>query len=446
MSIQKVNLATIAKILPGFGFPKKYQGRETGKYPFYKVGDISKTVQSGRKIMDDADNYIGDETLKEIKAKVIPQNTVVFAKIGEALKLNRRAITSTTSIIDNNVVGVFADSNKVLPLFLYYFFLKTDLTKLSRATTVPSVRKTDLELISVLLPNLDVQQKIVDKIEELFSVIGHNTGSLKSTKKTLINLRRKILDHAFKGKLTKEFADSGFSFDTALQSLELSRKKIFSSFKKGKYKQASSKVRKVNSKWLEIPLEAFGLVETGATPLRGNAEYWKNGTIPWVTSTVVNHQKVTEASELITDKALRETNTKLFPFGTLLVAMYGEGKTRGKVSELMIEAATNQALAGVILSEEAEQYKEFIKLYLYKNYEDLRRLASGGVQPNLNLTMIKEMQIPFPTKKEQLVIVDILNRYLSIIDNALTQIDQILSISNGTKQSILKQAFEGKLV
>ncbi len=60
--------------------------------------------------------------------------------------------------------------------------------------------------------------------------------------------------------------------------------------------------------------------------------------------------------------------------------------------------------------------------------------------------MIKEMQIPFPTKKEQLVIVDILNRYLSIIDNALTQIDQILSISNGTKQSILKQAFEGKLV
>ena len=258
-------------------------------------------------------------------------------------------------------------------------------------------------------------------------------------------MRRKILDHAFKGKLTSEFSDPDFNFDLTLQKLEDSRKKLFSTFKNGRYKQASNKVRKVNSKWLEIPLESFGLVETGATPLRGNSEYWKNGTIPWVTSTVVNQQKVTEASELITDNALKETNTKLFPIGTLLIAMYGEGKTRGKVSELMIEAATNQALAGVILSEEAEQYKEFIKLYLYKNYEDLRRLASGGVQPNLNLTMIKEMQIPFPSKKEQSAIVDILNRYLSIIDNSLTQIDQILAMTNGTKQSILKQAFEGKL-
>ena len=85
------------------------------------------------------------------------------------------------------------------------------------------------------------------------------------------------------------------------------------------------------------------------------------------------------SDEFVTDLAVEKTNVKVFPKNTLLVAMYGEGKTRGKVSELMIEATTNRACAAIILDKAAEGARNYLKLFFQKNYDDIRRLSSGGV-------------------------------------------------------------------
>ena len=89
-------------------------------------------------------------------------------------------------------------------------------------------------------------------------------------------------------------------------------------------------------------------VQTGATPLRSRPEYYQNGKIPWVKTGEVKNGEIWSADEHITKRAIEETNAKVFPEGTLLVAMYGEGKTRGQVGRLRIRAATNQASAALV--------------------------------------------------------------------------------------------------
>lgn len=115
-----------------------------------------------------------------------------------------------------------------------------------------------------------------------------------------------------------------------------------------------------------MAIEDIAQVTTGATPLKSNKDYYENGTIPWITSSATNKLYITEAEEKITEIALKETNVKLFPKNTILIAMYGEGKTRGKVSELLIEATTNQACAGIILKSNYSYTRPLIKLFFEK--------------------------------------------------------------------------------
>ena len=146
------NLGDVCSIHTGYGFPTHLQGKVTGQYPFYKVGDISKNVRNGCIFLNKCDNYIDDIELSDLRAKLLPVNSIVFAKIGAALKLNRRAITQTPCLVDNNVIGVKAKDGKLLDLYLYYYLKTIDMGDYSRETTVPSIRSTDVEKISIPLP------------------------------------------------------------------------------------------------------------------------------------------------------------------------------------------------------------------------------------------------------------------------------------------------------
>lgn len=167
----RVKLKDVCAFYTGTGFPKKYQGQLSGTYPFYKVGDIANNVVSGKVYLEQCNNYISEETLELIKGSIIPKNTIVFAKIGEALKLNRRAITSTDCLIDNNAMGIAAKSDKLRTLFFYYFMRNIKMELLAESTTVPSVRKSRLEAYEIDIPSLDEQKIIEGKLTILSKVI-----------------------------------------------------------------------------------------------------------------------------------------------------------------------------------------------------------------------------------------------------------------------------------
>jgi type I restriction enzyme S subunit len=197
-------LGEISKINSGIGFPLTYQGKKSGEIPFFKVGDISKNVLKGNIFLKESDNYILKEDCNKLKAKPLIKNTIVFAKIGEALKLNRRAILTVDSLVDNNVMGVSANEEKVEIFFLYYYFLTIKLDNLSRATTVPSVRKSDVENILLPIPLIIEQIQIVSEIERRFSIADEVEKTVENALKQAKRLRQSILKMAFEGRLVPQ--------------------------------------------------------------------------------------------------------------------------------------------------------------------------------------------------------------------------------------------------
>jgi type I restriction enzyme S subunit len=153
--------------------------------------------------------------------------------------------------------------------------------------------------------------------------------------------------------------------------------------------------------WEWVPIETLADVGTGTTPSRDNIAFFSGGSIPWVTSGETGKPFIAETAQYVTELALSQTSLTVYPVGTLIVAMYGQGKTRGQVSELQIEATTNQACAAIVLVEPSSAHRSFVKLVFEKSYDEIRELSAGGAQPNLNVGKIKSTLIPLPPLAEQ---------------------------------------------
>ena len=196
--------------------------------------------------------------------------------------------------------------------------------------------------------------------------------------------------------------------------------------------------------WCSVgQLAAIG---TGSTPLTSKQEFYSNGTVPWIKSSALNSPEIKTPTSFITEQAVRECNLSFYHPHTLLVAMYGEGKTRGKCSELLIRSTINQAIAAINMKESAANCRAYTKVFLDSNYEETRRHSSGGVQPNLNLRLIGQITMPLPPLAEQRRIVAEVERRLSVIQQTEATVAASLKRAERLRQSILKQAFSGQLV
>ena len=178
-------------------------------------------------------------------------------------------------------------------------------------------------------------------------------------------------------------------------------------------------------------------VGSGSTPSRQIPSYFK-GNIPWVKTTEVNGKIINSTEELISDEALENSSCKIYPENSVIIAMYGQGKTRGQVALLGIEAATNQA-CGVILPCSSLNPK-FLFNYLKFSYNNLRNLGRGGNQENLNKGMIEDYLLMIPPIVLQLEF----NQRLDI----LLKQETILNVfkSESLFNSLLQKAFKGELV
>ena len=233
-------------------------------------------------------------------------------------------------------------------------------------------------------------------------------------------LRQKILDLAIHGKLVPQDPND----EPASVLLERIRAKKERLIKEGKIKKGK-KSAKTSDKphypyelpkgWKWCKLGDIAYVGTGATPLTTCKYYYENGNIAWINSSSTKVPFIAKASNFITRKAIEETNCLVYPKGTLVIAMYGEGKTRGQISELLIDAATNQACAAVCPYFEAT--KEYLKLFFEGNYLHIRALAEGGNQPNLSLGKIQNYEIPLPPLDEQKRILEQAKKLLLQVEN-----------------------------
>ena len=130
------------------------------------MGDISRNCQDGVKVLHNCDNYIEADVIRIIHGTIIPAGTVVFAKIGEAIKLNRRAITRCDSLIDNNAMGLRPNNDIGIDYF-YSYMQQLDMSEYAGTTAVPSVRKTTLEKVPLLVPPLELQNRFSQFVQQV---------------------------------------------------------------------------------------------------------------------------------------------------------------------------------------------------------------------------------------------------------------------------------------
>ena len=197
--------------------------------------------------------------------------------------------------------------------------------------------------------------------------------------------------------------------------------------------------------WEPSSIKSIAEVGTGSTPLRSNQSFYSVDGMPWITSAATSEELITTANEFVTESGIKAGRLQIFPQGTLLVAMYGEGKTRGQVSELGIAASINQACAA-IHSPREQHLMPFIKIALKANYLEMRQLAEGGNQPNLNLSKIKDFPVRVPPKDEVFEICAQVKSLFTLADQLEARLTTARKVVDRLTPALLAKAFRGELV
>ena len=163
------------------------------------------------------------------------------------------------------------------------------------------------------------------------------------------------------------------------------------------------------------------LVTSGGTPLTSVQSYYTPKEIPWLKTGEVNYCRIYNTEFYISKEGLERSSAKLIPANSVIVAMYGQGDTAGRVAINKIPLSTNQACCNLIINQEKADY-EYVYYTLCTLYERLVALKNGGAQPNLNAKIIKEIKIPLPELDIQHRIASVLAAYDELIDNNQKQI------------------------
>jgi type I restriction enzyme S subunit len=186
--------------------------------------------------------------------------------------------------------------------------------------------------------------------------------------------------------------------------------------------------------WVSDSLGNIFETSSGGTPERSVKEYW-NGEIPWLTTSLVDFNVICDSDELISEMGLKNSSAKLFPKKTVLIAMYGQGKTRGKVALLGMEATTNQACAAILPREDIDPY--FVFLNLAGRYDEMRGLSNSGGQENLSQGLIKGLPFSYPNDiAEQQRISACLSSFDELITAQTEKIEALKLHKNGLMQRL----------
>lgn len=193
-----------------------------------------------------------------------------------------------------------------------------------------------------------------------------------------------------------------------------------------------------HDEWTEKKLDNISKISSGGTPNRSIRPYW-NGNIPWITTSLIDFNIIDKAEEYITEEGLSNSSAKLFPKETILMAMYGQGKTRGKVAILNLEASTNQACAAITLKKDVNTI--FVFQYLIKKYERVRNTANDGGQKNLSAGLIKSIKISIPNLPEQQKIAT----FLTSIDERIQFLEKKKSRLEAYKKGVMQKLFSQQI-
>ena len=404
--------------------------------------------------------YLGRDAPSRARQKVRSGNTL-FSTVRTYLKNVAMVPPQFDGAIASTGFCVLNPANGVDRRFIFYLALDdefvSNLNPLQRGTSYPAVRNGDVLSCEVMLPPLPEQCRIVAEIEKQLTRLDASVAALKRVRANLGRYRASVLKAACEGGLVPTEAElaraEGRDYEPAddlLRRILAERRARWESQqnRRGKYKEPAapdtSNLPELPEGWVWSSMGESFDVYVGSTPRRSRADFW-NGDIPWVSSGEVAFGRIKATRECITKEGLKSSSVQLHPVGTVLLGMIGEGKTRGQASILDIPACNSQNSAAIRASESGLP-PEYVFCYLWGQYDATRQIGSGNNQPALNKSRVQEIPFPLPPLAEQRRIVAEVERRLSVIQQAEAAVEANLARADRLRQSILKQAFSGKLV
>ncbi|MBZ5489885.1 MAG: restriction endonuclease subunit S [Acidobacteriia bacterium] len=386
-------------------------------------------------------------------------NDVLMAKITPCMENGKAAVARG---LENGLgfgsteFHVFRSNGAILPDYLYHFIRQDSFRRSAENEMTGSVGQKRvpvdfLEETSIPVPPLPEQERIIQKLNQLVNNTRLVRNRLHKLPKILKHLREAVLAAACSGKLTVEWRREHPDVEPAsslLKRIVLSRKGQKSRDARGR--QESSDGDDEVNRW-DIPemwewcrVDQIATVSLGGTPSRKVAAYW-GGDIAWVSSGEVANCRIRKTNETISDLGLEKSNAKLYPRGTVLIAMIGEGKTRGQAAILEIEACTNQNAAGLIV-EPGTVNSEYVWLWALSEYERTRAVGRGGNQPALNGEKVRNLEVPLPPVEEQQEIVRRVEALFKLADAIEKRVATVSFRAERLTQAILAKALRGELV
>jgi len=313
-------------------------------------------------------------------------------------------------------------------------------------TTFKAITGETLRQIPFLIPPLPEQQRIVAKIEELFTKLDAGVETLKKAKTLLKQYRQSVLKAAVEGRLTEEWRrEKGERIEPAsvlLERIQAERKQRLGSKYKPPRPVDTSNLPELPDGWVWANIQSIGEVVTGTTPSKSKIEYYGND-YPFYKPTDLNSGYfVNNSTDALSYIGIEKA--RLLPENTVLVTCIGA--TIGKTGLIRKEGASNQQINAILTGQCIySEYLYFTAISPFFQNQIISK-ASSTTLPILNKSKFEELPIMIPSIEEQVVIVKEIERLFSIIDDSKMILDAELKRSQSLRQSILKRAFEGKLV
>lgn len=412
------------------------------QYNLVKISELLKQVKNQETLRDEADYKLSGihsygkglfhrniKSGKDIKSRTLNKlktNQFVYSRLGSH--------TGSFDVVDNkfnnyyvsNEVPTFEfKNNNIEPNFLKLTFLLKkywqDIEKSLQGTAHKRFKEKEFLNLKIPLPPLEIQKKLAKNYQ--------NKINLAKQQEQQAEQKEAEIETYLYQELGIELPKEEVRSKDILQFIR------FKGLQEWGFDFATKKQSSIKSKYPASKISDICNIGSGGTPSRDNLEYYK-GRIPWVKTTEVKNNYIKDTSEKISIEAIKDKNLKLYSKGSLIMAMYGQGLTRGRISKLNIEATTNQACA-VFYNFSKNINVDYLWFYLQNEYDRLRALASGNNQPNLNAQKIKNYSIVLPP-------LEIQDKIASHIQNLKDEIQILKQQAEQNKKDALSE-FEAEI-
>jgi len=298
----------------------------------------------------------------------------------------------------------------------YHENLLGEIISRSVGVSYPAINSTEIGTIPIPLPSPTEQTAIANYLDRKTAEIDE----LIADKKRLLELyeeeKTAIINHAVtKGiNLDVKMKDSGIEW-----------------------------LGEIPEHWETVSLKWVSQIYSGGTPSTNNEDFWQNGTVPWLNSGTVNQFFITEPSEYITEDALNCSSAKWIPESSIVIALAGQGKTKGMAAQVMFECTCNQSM-GVIVPNDIVDNR-YLLYYLTINYQNIRNLGGGDKRDGINLEMVGGIPLPIIPIAEQVGIVKYIEDYFKLIEIKQAKTEKLINLLTEYRTALISEVVTGKI-